>query len=353
MSNFECESPSCVSDLYSRCQLCSKCYCVACIESHHCPTAPISSSSEVISGGLGSSISFFGISANVSASASATAGPIEAPIVQQSRAAFERKRKAASEELLAQEAVKSARYSTKDLVVPAKMYPLIIMAASLNRSWLWNHFKKINIKVGSNEVIIWGDTHASCNICYERALLDEKVKWAVPYTTTHSPGHLERHLKYMHNEILVEKRKVLAANQVQGKSITSYFPKHPDFEEKYLRWAVHTYQPINTIEGDKFRDMCRSLSVDAPIISKVKVVSRLLQVEQNVKYLFRKALEGQYVAITLDHWTSNANVGYVAQTAHYIDEQWTMKSLTLACSLHGGGTSGDNSKLVSVINFHY
>jgi hypothetical protein len=48
----------------------------------------------------------------------------------------------------------------------------------------------------------------------------------------------------------------------QGKAIISYYKKHGDFEDKYLRWAVHTYQPLNTCEGSHFKKMCLSLSPD-------------------------------------------------------------------------------------------
>ena len=52
----------------------------------------------------------------------------------QNRAAFERKRKAASELLLAQNAIKAAKYSTCELEFPANKYPLAFMGASANRS---------------------------------------------------------------------------------------------------------------------------------------------------------------------------------------------------------------------------
>lgn len=219
---------------------------------------------------------------------------------------------------------------------------------SASRSWIWSHFKKIDVKVGSVEVLSWANTNAACNICCNLALTDSKIKWATPYTANHSPGHLERHLKSYHNDLLVDRREVAAAEEVTGRiTITDYYQKHPEFEDLYLKWAVETYQPLNTIEGVRFRAMCRSLSPHAPLITKARVMNRLLQVEANVKFVFKKILEGQHVAITLDHWTSIANVNYVAQTAHFITDQWVLKSCTLACTVHKGGSDASSSEKVS------
>ena len=84
-----------------------------------------------------------------------------------------------------------------------------------------------------------------------------------------------------------------------------------------------------------------------------KVMKRLLQIEQNIKCVFRKALKEQYVSITLDHWTSNANINYIAQTAHFITEEWKLTSFTLACSLHKGGSAGVNTREVSLLKHHH
>ena len=99
--------------------------------------------------------------------------------------------------------------------------------------------------------------------------------------------------------------------------------------------------------------MCQSLAPDCPLMTKVKVMKRLLQIEQNIKCVFRKALKGQYVSITLDHWTSNANVNYIAQTAHFITEEWKLTSFTLACSIHKGGSAGVNTREVSLLKHHH
>jgi hypothetical protein len=247
----------------------------------------------------------------------------------QNRAVFERKRKLAAAEELA--VVKTAKLVPGELMIPANRYPLTTMEVSSNRSWTWNHFKIITVKVGPDDVRHWAETHASCNICHARALTDDKIKWAIPFTAQRSPGHLTRHLVQFHNEILVEKRVALAVYQQQGKCITSFFKKHPHFEEAYLKWAVDTFQPLNSIEGDRFRKMCKTLSEDAPVMTSEKVMGSLLQKEQNIKQEFCTKMDGEYVSMTLNHWTSNGKVAFVAQTAHFIDKDMKLQKFTLAC----------------------
>jgi hypothetical protein len=60
-----------------------------------------------------------------------------------------------------------------------------------------------------------------------------------------------------------------------------------------------------------------------------------------------KVTQDEDVSITLDHWTSSANVNYVAQTAHFIDGDFKLTKLTLACTQHKGSSTGADSKQVT------
>jgi hypothetical protein len=355
----ECENPTCSATFHDCCDHCGKSFCIHCMTDHNCPSGPSSSTAPsvvhaVISESNTINSYFRGVgnapttsSSTVSATSSRAIvdKSLSAPV--QNRAAFDRKRKAASEVLLAENAMKTAKFSPGDLVIPAARYPLTVMGPSVNRSFTWNHFKIITVKDGADYVRNWAETHASCKICHSKALLDATVKWAVPFTIQRSPGHLQRHLKQFQNEIMVEKRIALAV-----ECITSFYKKHPDFEETYLKWAVHTFQPLNTIEGERYRAMCKSLSLDAPEMTANKVMNSLLQIEQDIKQQFRKKLEGQYISMTLDHWTSGNKVAFVAPTAHFVDADYRLQRCTLACTVHSGGSSGDESKIVS-IQKHY
>jgi hypothetical protein len=45
-----------------------------------------------------------------------------------------------------------------------------------------------------------------------------------------------------------------------------------------------------------------------------------------------------YCALTTDHWTSVANVSYLAATVHFINENWELISFTLSCNERSGAS---------------
>jgi hypothetical protein len=49
-------------------------------------------------------------------------------------------------------------------------------------------------------------------------------------------------------------------------------------------------------------------------------------------------LKGKYFFVTIDHWTSIANENNAALTLHTIDN-FVLKSLTLSCVIHEGGST--------------
>ena len=94
--------------------------------------------------------------------------------------------------------VKMNEYKRDEKRVHPTLYPLVrkIKSGSRQLSWVWNHYKTINVKTAvTNDERRWGDAHASCNACHSLALENTDLKWAINYTDTKSPGHLERHLE--------------------------------------------------------------------------------------------------------------------------------------------------------------
>jgi hypothetical protein len=172
---------------------------------------PIATSSPTLSDGGSSVVSSELVPPSSPLSTSVSNGPRIYTDLQiaQSIAENNRKRKSLMEELSTEDILKRPRYLPTDTIVPPNQYPLAVAKASANRSWVWNHFKKIIIPLGagSAETVVWADCHASCNICHRKATLDPTVKWSVAYTSSHNPGHLERHVRQYHSEILAEKNK--------------------------------------------------------------------------------------------------------------------------------------------------
>lgn len=64
------------------------------------------------------------------------------------------------------------------------------------------------------------------------------------------------------------------------------------------------------------------------------VTSKLHVVVSHVFEVVKVMMKNQHFAMTSDHWTSMAGNSYLAVTAHFINEQWELESLTLACREH-------------------
>jgi hypothetical protein len=85
-----------------------------------------------------------------------------------------------------------------------------------------------------------------------------------------------------------------------------------------LAWIIDTYQPLHFGESPSFRDMCRSLSVKAPISGRNKLQGLLSKEAAFMKVKLRSILKGAHVSITTDAWTSCNNVTYITSTAHFV-----------------------------------
>ena len=222
--------------------------------------------------------------------------------------------------------------------MPAAKFPLFNEAKPANRvqSWVWDHFKSINTRQGSNgDEKMWGRDHEACNLCHEAALKDSSLKWAVSYGEAKSTGHLSRHLDTYHPEVVEANNKKEAASK-QGGNIQNYLSSTVSFGEKFMDWVVESYQPISICESESFRAMMKSVNKDCPNLDSKSIMAKLKKREQKARLTMKEYLKDRDVSITLDHWTSAANVNYVAQTAHFIDHNFEIVKLTLACSQHKG-----------------
>lgn len=65
-------------------------------------------------------------------------------------------------------------------------------------------------------------------------------------------------------------------------------------------------------------------------------------------------LDGEFVAITTDGWTSRSNDSYMSLTVAFIDSEWELHHLSLDCTKHTGTTTGEDlvKGIVSMIERH-
>jgi hypothetical protein len=104
----------------------------------------------------------------------------------------------------------------------------------------------------------------------------------------------------------------------------------------YIRWAVMTFQPLSTCEDPYFRAMCAEAGKNTPPVYHKKVTDQMKQTACFCKVTLAAVLVGLYYALTTDHWTSIANVAYMATTIHFITDDWELISFTLSCTEHDG-----------------
>ena len=115
-----------------------------------------------------------------------------------------------------------------------------------------------------------------------------------------------------------------------------------NFEMRYLKWVVMTFQPMSTCEQKLFREMIYEANPKIKPIDRHTITYRMNEHAARTKVVLCKELNGQKVALTCDHWTSLAKTSYLACTVHYIDSSWRLISFTLSCAEHRGGSSADD-----------
>lgn len=330
--DFRCEENLCPRYFADRCEICSKSFCESCMTAHSCRDQSSSSSAT-----------------SVQAPTPARDDKITADSgVKRSRtnAAFQQSKKISMMKLLT--TTRKFTYDVKDLRIYPTKFSLYkeARASSRSQSWVWDHYMSINTSTSKcGDERVWGRDNKSCNLCHTAAVDDPTLKWAVCYGEAKSTGHLARHFETYHPEVVEKHNKGEAAVAKSG-NLEKYMSTPVNYEEKFMEWIVDTYQPLSTCESESFRDMMRSVNKNCPNLDRHSIMSKLKQREQTVKLLMKNVLQNEDVSITLDHWTSAANVNYVAQTAHFIDSNFKLMKLTLACSQHKGSSSGADSKQV-------
>jgi hypothetical protein len=228
--------------------------------------------------------------------------------------------------------------------------------------------KKIS-KLGSSPVSVWwsafhlyanidakppadhprrGRQYCCCNACGEDYLVDD----------TGATGGLTRHMETAHKKAYIE----LFSQSTAGKK-RAVVDSQPDIRDAFLggkkrlktkdqkkeecadltaRWVVKTLQPYSTVDLVHFRKMMKAHDPHYQIMSSRNIKSRITMIEDNIRKASIKALEGEWLALTIDHWTSSGKHNYTGMTAHWIDKLFVQHSLMLGCFLHEGSSDSEH-----------
>ena len=127
--------------------------------------------------------------------------------------------------------------------------------------------------------------------------------------------------------------------------------------EKYERitksaalMCAEDLRPLSIVNGAGFRKFCKELNPAYKVPSHTTLHNYLMKMYNEEKSALVKLFDVNTsgVAFTTDLWTSTALHGYITVTAHYITDEWEMKTAMLATrrveERHTGRTLGRFSR---------
>ena len=122
------------------------------------------------------------------------------------------------------------------------------------------------------------------------------------------------------------------------------YQKKEDKEEYQLRqttkWIVSANLPFSTVEQPEFRKMISTYSKEGDKFKKIDnklLKTDLKMLNDKIRDLHIKSLEGMTICATLENWTpQNSSSNYVGMTVSWIDIDWNKRSCTLGLCLHEG-----------------
>lgn len=117
-----------------------------------------------------------------------------------------------------------------------------------------------------------------------------------------------------------------------------------DFREALVKWIITSGQPFSVVEEEEFLQLIRTLNPSAEVVSdqtiKADVMAAYLQKIEEIKQTL-KGVPGK-IAITMDIWTSKNWFAFLVIRAHWISNDWQIKSRLLDFSHIEGDHSGAN-----------
>ena len=139
----------------------------------------------------------------------------------------------------------------------------------------------------------------------------------------------------------LKETKQTTMQQAFGPSLRKF--KSRDNEKESNMWSIcrcilANDLPFSIVESPAWRAMPLSSTVIK--MSRKMVVEMMMRKQHEIRCELKLQMKGQLVALTIDHWTSQANQNYTGLTAHFINSNWELVSLDLGCFLHEGHTAG-------------
>ncbi|CAL1406041.1 unnamed protein product [Linum trigynum] len=176
----------------------------------------------------------------------------------------------------------------------------------------WEHYNKLTV----------GDQlKAECKYCKKKLLGDPKQG------TNHLKNHHERCPKVPRPADI--RQQVLQGNLTKEKFQLTPFNFNQEASRKELAKAIikHEY-PLTIVDHEGFRSFCTSLNPCFKMVTRNTIKKDCFVIYDLEKQAIMKLLERNEgrVAITTDMWTSSQKKGFMAITAHYVNNNWSLES---------------------------
>jgi len=186
------------------------------------------------------------------------------------------------------------------------------------RSEVWKDFDLINVS---------GVWKAKCKWC----------KKHLGGETRNGTTHLKNHIAVCQDRAtrkgLTQSTLKLSANPQDGTVTLEKYVFDQDVARKELALMIIVHEfPLSMVDYVGFRKFCAALQPAFKVVSRNTIRKDILdmyQVQKQSMVNYIKKLSAR-VAVTTDLWTANhQRKGYMAVTAHFLDEDWKLKSFLI------------------------
>lgn len=183
---------------------------------------------------------------------------------------------------------------------------------------VWDHFNPFDVD---------GEAKAQCIHC------DKILSANTTNGTSHLKDHLTRRCSKKNLKVDIRQKLLNVSRKSNGTCSIGATNFNQEVSRKELANMVimHEY-PLAIVDHVGFRRFVSSLNPSFKIISRPTLRSDIMKMFASEKGGLKKLLENaeSKIAITTDMWTaSNQKKGYMAVTAHYIDQYWVLRNKTL------------------------
>ena len=123
-----------------------------------------------------------------------------------------------------------------------------------------------------------------------------------------------------------------------------------EYKELLLRFIINNNLPFSIIESNSFLKLLKYINEDLPTISRGTIKNNLdlLYNKELVKVKKRLSTNNSLFSITLDEWSSNNNIDFLAITLYYYNKDFKLESYLL-----GFEDLGENTSYTGIILYNF